>query len=149
MTRMGFASSKWIQLIISCVKFVSFSILVNGVPKTIFYPSRGIRQGDYLSSYIFIIYAEALSCILNRAISEGSLYSVSFGRHSLSINYLFFADESPIFCKVNSLEWSRLLFYWKNMNMLLVKSLIRKKHLFSLAKIYLRRSRITSLTLLV
>lgn len=94
----------------SCVKSISFSLLVNGVPQLRFYSYLGIRQGYPLFPYLFIIYAEALSCILNRAISEGSLSSVSMGRGSIGINHLFFADESIIFCKANSIKWSRLLY---------------------------------------
>ena len=50
-----------------------FSILVNGVPSQPFYPSRGIRQGDPLSPFIFFIMDEGLGCYIKASIQNGSL----------------------------------------------------------------------------
>lgn len=44
----------WIHLIITCVTLVQYSILVNGKPGRSFSPSRGLRQGDLVSSYLFL-----------------------------------------------------------------------------------------------
>lgn len=45
----------WIHLIMMCVSIVSYSILINGDPQSCFKPSRGIRQGDLISPYLFIL----------------------------------------------------------------------------------------------
>ena len=47
-----------------CVTTPTCSILGNGVPQGYIKPSRGIRQGDSLSSYLFIICAEGLSSLI-------------------------------------------------------------------------------------
>ena len=57
----------WQNLIFNCISIVSFSVLLNGSPYQKFYPQRGIRQGDPLSPYLFILYAEVFSGLLNKA----------------------------------------------------------------------------------
>lgn len=64
MIALGF-SEKWCSLIMKCVTTVSFSVRVNGVFSDIFQPTRGIRQGDPISPYLFLLCAEGLSCLLN------------------------------------------------------------------------------------
>ena len=58
----------WISWICFCISTVRFSILINGCPSGFFASSRGLRQGDPLSSLLFVIVMEALSRIMDRAI---------------------------------------------------------------------------------
>ena len=62
---MGFGL-KWRGWIKACVTSVRFSILVNGSPESFFGRSRGLRQGDPLSSLLFLLIMEVLSKILNK-----------------------------------------------------------------------------------
>lgn len=60
MRRMNFRES-WIQKIMNCISSINYLILINGKPQASFKPSRGIRQGDPLSPYMFLLCAEGLS----------------------------------------------------------------------------------------
>ena len=63
MQALGFPDS-WVEQVMKCVSSVSFSIRVNGVFSDSFIPSRGIRQGDPISPYLFLLCSEGLSCML-------------------------------------------------------------------------------------
>ena len=66
MERMGF-STRWINLIMKCITSVSYSVLINGVAYGNIKPTCGIRQGDPLSSSIFLLYAQGLSALIHEA----------------------------------------------------------------------------------
>ena len=63
---MGFGE-KWASWISWCISTASFSILVNGIPSSFFNSIRGLRQGDPLSPYLFVIGMKALTNLINRA----------------------------------------------------------------------------------
>ena len=72
MEKMGFGE-KWVKLIIECISTVSYSILVNGEPNDDIKPSRGIRQGDPLSPYLFLLCSEGLNRLLQAATREDEI----------------------------------------------------------------------------
>lgn len=68
----------------------------------VFFPYRGIRQGDPLSSYIFILCAEILARQLFQASVMGSKsIGVTLGHSRVNISFLTFTDDSMIFAKAN------------------------------------------------
>ena len=81
---------------------MKFSVLINGSPSGFFRNSRGLRQGDPLSPYLFVIAMEVFSSMLRRAISGGYLsgWRVSGRRgEGLQISHLLFADNTLVFCE--------------------------------------------------
>jgi hypothetical protein len=62
----------WITLIMSCITSTSLAVLVNGERLDTFTPSRGIRQGDPLSSYIFILCMEHLAWLIHSEVETGN-----------------------------------------------------------------------------
>ncbi len=104
MQKMGF-NNKWIDLVMECVCTVSYSVLVNGEPHGLIKPSRGLRQGDPLSPYLFLICAEGLHA---RAAQAGDIHGVSLCRRGPKITHLFFADDSLLFCKATSEECNKI-----------------------------------------
>ena len=69
MRRLGF-HEKWIELMMMCVSTVSYLVLINGEPKGKFIPSRGLRQGDPISPYLFLLCVEGLSAMLKKEVRE-------------------------------------------------------------------------------
>ncbi|XP_021719426.1 uncharacterized protein LOC110687116 [Chenopodium quinoa] len=97
---MGFAEL-WIERVLHCISTVSFLVLINGAPSGEFVPTRGLRKGDPLFPYLFILRAEALSGLLSGAVGMGQLHGVKVTHLTLPISLLFFADDSVIFSKAN------------------------------------------------
>jgi hypothetical protein len=103
MTKLGFAS-RWIKLVLECISTVRYSIVVNGSPVGNIIPTRGLRQGDPLSPYLFILCAEALSCMITHAEITGVLTGVPTSPKGPRLSHLLFADNSLLFSKANSVE---------------------------------------------
>jgi hypothetical protein len=108
MQMLGFAE-QWIKLIMACVRSVSYSILINGSPVGNIQPSLGIRQGDSISPYLFLICVEALSALLQQAERKGVINGVPTSQRGPSLNHLLFADDIIILCKANSVEWRKIM----------------------------------------
>jgi len=63
----------WIKWVMDLVTTASCSILLNGSPSRTFRPSRGLRQGDPLSPFLFILMMEGLGKVINSAKEEGRI----------------------------------------------------------------------------
>ena len=70
MQKMGFGP-KWLSWMWWCISTAKYSVMVNGVPTGFFSSSKGLRQGDPLSPYLFVMRMEVLSVLIRRAVEGG------------------------------------------------------------------------------
>ena len=97
-------NSKFIGWIMECISTVSFSILVNGGISKKFMPTRGLRQGDPLSPYLFILCQEVLSRLIDREFFKGAIKGVKMNVAGPAFTHVMYADDIMLFAKANSSE---------------------------------------------
>ena len=99
--QLGFAE-RWVNWIHECISTVSYSILINGEACGFFKPSRGLRQGDPLSPYLFIICMDVLARrLFAHSIDSRLGVGIRIAPTALRIPCLLFADDSLIICKTS------------------------------------------------
>ena len=91
-----------------CITTITYVVRVNGKPSGHIIPSKRLHQGDPLSPYLFLIYAEGLSALIKKAVANGLLEGISVCRGGPCLSHLFFADDSLIFCKATVEECEAL-----------------------------------------
>jgi hypothetical protein len=97
-TQLGF-HRLWVDMVMRLISTVSFSVLFNGERLESFPPTRGIRQGDPISPYLFLLAAEGISCLLNSRIQSSSLKGIKVAPSSPVVSHLLFADDNLLFLK--------------------------------------------------
>ena len=91
-----------VKLIMSCVSSTSTSILINGSKMDPFQPLHGIRQGDPLSPYLFILCMEFLGTQILDLCEQKSWDTIKASRNGPIFSHIFFADDLLLFAKANS-----------------------------------------------
>ncbi|GJZ44159.1 putative RNA-directed DNA polymerase, eukaryota, reverse transcriptase zinc-binding domain protein [Tanacetum coccineum] len=128
----GFGN-KWCSWIKACLNSSRASILINGSPTSEFSIKRGLRQGDPLSPFLFILVMEGLHNAFEEAVGNGLITGVNIKNSTINVSHLFYADDVII-----TTDWNA-----KDMD-----NIIRVLHVFYLAsglKINIHKSNIYSI----
>nr|GEY43079.1 RNA-directed DNA polymerase, eukaryota, reverse transcriptase zinc-binding domain protein [Tanacetum cinerariifolium] len=114
----GFGS-KWRSWIRACLHSSRASILINGSPTSEFSIKRGLRQGDPLSHFLFILVMEGLHCTMYNAVNSGLIREIKLGSSGIVLSHLFYADDVII-----TTDW----------NPHYIDNIIRVLHVFTLLR---------------
>jgi len=107
LSRMGF-HDRWLKWMTMCMESVNYQVLVNDEKVGPIIPKRGLRQGDPLSPYLFIICAEGLSALLKRAEAKGDIHGIKVCRGAPLLTHLLFADDCFLFCRATIRESTKI-----------------------------------------
>nr|XP_025628468.1 uncharacterized protein LOC112721637 [Arachis hypogaea] len=95
--KMGFGRT-WRAWVKECVTSASISILINGSPSKPFKMERGLRQGDPLSPFLFVLVVDVLNRMIGEAVRNGRISPLLVGRDNIELSHLQFADDTILFC---------------------------------------------------
>ncbi|KAJ0445231.1 putative RNA-directed DNA polymerase [Helianthus annuus] len=127
LTQMNF-HQKWRKWVMTIVKAARASVLVNGSPTQEFPCYRGLRQGDPLSPFLFVLAMETLTGVMKEACAIGLFKGMSISQHVPSLSHFLYADD-VVFVG----EWSL-------QNVLNLKRLLRCFYLASGLRVNLSKS---------
>ncbi|CAM8993813.1 unnamed protein product [Rhodiola kirilowii] len=99
----------WVKKIILCVQSVSYRVKINNQISESIYSSCGLRQGDPISSYLFLLCAEWLSYAVGEYQELGLLQGIRVCRGAPVVSHLMFANDCMLFLKAgkDSVKWIR------------------------------------------
>ena len=81
----------------TCVTSVRYTVKFNGTLLDSFAPSRGLRQGDPLSPFLFLLVADGLSALLKDAEEKGEYTPLKVCQRAPGVSHLLFADDTLLF----------------------------------------------------
>ena len=90
-----------------CISTVRMEVLVNGTPIDFFSTYRGLRQGDPLSPYLFVLIMEVFSSLIARAGEKGFIMGfkvIGRGGERANVSHLLFANDTHLFCEDNGIN---------------------------------------------
>lgn len=111
MDKVGFHRS-WTSKVMHCVSSVSYSFALNQTAVGSLKPSRGIRQGDPLSPYLFALCAQGLSSMLSAYENRGFFKGIRIASSCPVLTHVFFADDSLIFFRATVEDCTEVKLPW-------------------------------------
>ncbi|KAJ0918837.1 putative RNA-directed DNA polymerase [Helianthus annuus] len=129
LTHMGFPS-KWRNWVMGILFSGRGSVIVNGAPTGEFQYKRGLRQGDPLSPFLFIVAMEALHVMMTKATSSGHFLGVKLPEENMVVTHMLFADDSIFIGE------------WEENNLKNLKRILRIFYLVSGLKVNPRKSQL-------
>lgn len=90
----------WVNLIMCCMTSVKYWVSRQGSQIGPITPQWGLRQGDPLSPYMFIICIEDLSTLIQDWERNGKINGIKVAINAPKVSHIFFADDSYLFLKV-------------------------------------------------
>ena len=97
-------SSRWTEWVYSMISTPIFSVMINGVPSSTFNATRGIRQGDPISPFLFIMAAEGLGRYFKKELRERKIKGLRLWGNNLPITHQQFVDDIMLFSEVSIKE---------------------------------------------
>ncbi|MCH93254.1 LINE-1 reverse transcriptase like, partial [Trifolium medium] len=91
--RFGF-DNKWIHWIRACVFSGKLSVLVNGSPTSEINIQRGLKQGDPLAPFLFLLVAEGFAGLMRSAVAKNLFNGFGVGAEGLVVSHLQYADDT-------------------------------------------------------
>lgn len=91
--KLGFAE-EWIGWMMFCIQSVEYKVLINGSPQGRIIPQRGLRQGDPLSPYLFILCTKVLIANIRKEERQKNLTGLKVARTCPPVSHLLFADDN-------------------------------------------------------
>lgn len=119
---------RWCMWVLGSLKAARSSVLVNGSPTFEFGCQKGLRQGDPLSPFLFLVVMEALSLTIKKAINLGDFKGIELDNEGMIISHLLYADDALI------------LGNWSSENVFNLARLLRCFHICSGLKININKS---------
>lgn len=99
---------RWVKWVLSMISTPNFSILLNEAPSTTFNATRGLRQGDPLSPFLFIITAEGLGRYFKKELRERNIQGLRLWGNQTTVTHQQFVDDIMIYCKASMKEVRRI-----------------------------------------
>ncbi|XP_062086353.1 uncharacterized protein LOC133792461 [Humulus lupulus] len=107
MARLGF-SPHWIHLVMQCLYSIRYMVVAGDKELGPIIPSRGLRQGDPISPYLFLLCSEGLLKLITHFGNRGWLHGCRVARGAPVVSHLFFADDSYLYCRASEEETTKI-----------------------------------------